>query len=148
MNFRYRLFSSRKNIFTVLNYSVSRLGGAVARRLSQTTVNATNARFLSCIAHLRFESQSTFSANCHQFRGLSQYWPAAYFDCEVIVNFCYRRRIKLHDATVLSRKISSMENSTELGDLTARLQPHTYITTTRVLSFPLPARSWSFSILF
>jgi hypothetical protein len=57
---------------------VSGLGGAVVGRISQTAVYAFKDHFLNCIAHLRFESQATFSGNCCRRGGLSHYWPAVY----------------------------------------------------------------------
>lgn len=57
---------------------MSRLGRAVAGRLSQTALHDLQDYFMNCIAHLRLESQATFSGNCCRRGGLSHYRPAVY----------------------------------------------------------------------
>src|SRR4029434_9153866 len=41
-------------------------------------MNSINDHFLICIAHLRFESQTTLFDNCRRRGGLSHYRPAVY----------------------------------------------------------------------
>ena len=57
---------------------MSRLGRVVAGRLSQTVLHDLQDYSLNRIAHLRRESQASFSVNCCRRGGLSHHWPAVY----------------------------------------------------------------------